>query len=192
MTRILSLILILLAVCALFFFFGPSHLYHPHADPTRLSDTGKWQEFVPPNKNFKIKFPAHPYHAVDQVLDHDSKTNRHYEVFIAATPTGTMYSINLISFAPEDISLHSNRFLENFIRKMLSNNPNNNVTSLEPSTFKGNDAVDFTVENGEITIDGKAFQLGNTVYLLSQTTKSEKQNKDEFQFFTDSFKLPNS
>jgi hypothetical protein len=192
MTRILTFFILALALLGLLFFIRNHDSVEHSSRSLPGIPTSQWPEFVAPDKKFSINFPAHPYHVVDSVKDPEAKMNRHYELYIATKPDGSMYSLNLISFPEEDLKTKSDHFLEGLISEKLSKNPNNLIKSLDLTTFRNNKAVDFVVENGQIIINGKAFIRGNTVYMFSQTTTNEKQNKDEFQFFVDSFKIPNS
>ena len=69
-------------------------------------------------------------------------------------------------------------------------NPQNKIKSIEVNSFRNGKALDFKVENAEVTIDGKAFFDDNTLYILSTTARNEHHDAQEYDQFIDSFRLP--
>lgn len=185
MTRIISLLVILGLILAGFWFFYPKN--HPTvAGVAQAEDV--WHDFTAPQGKFRVKLPALPHHATETVKDSETKENRLYDFFLSSKDDGTIFAVNTITF-PEKAGAYDEAFLRNFMQQMLTSNPSNKVKSMEVKPFQNHQALDFIVENAEVTIDGKAFFDDNTLYILSTTARNDIHNSQEFENFTSSFEL---
>jgi hypothetical protein len=114
---------------------------------------------------------------------------RNYQIFVATKEDGAIFSVYLISF-PEKIGKNYDEvFLENFMNEMLKSNPSTHVNDVKMVPFRTGKALDFNLETHDASILGKAFLKGKTLYILSETTKPDRKNPKEFEFFVNSFQL---
>lgn len=188
MTRFLSSLLILLLIVAgLWFFYPRQQSVNVNVAQSENSNQ-KWLDFSHPQRKFQIKFPSLPHHATETIEDPATHEKRLYDFYLASKDDGTIYAINAITF-PEN-KQYDEEYLRNFVQQMLMSNAQNKIKSLELSPFRKGKALDFKVENAEVTIDGKAFFDDNTLYILSTTARNDHHDAQEFEQFIDSFQLP--
>lgn len=195
MTRAMTSLLILALILAGFWFFYP-RIQSPVVNETQAagsqtvgaSDNQKWHDFVAPQGKFHVRLPALPHHATETVKESETQENRLYDFFLASKDDGTIFAVNTITF-PEKKEGYDEAFLRHFMQQMLTSNPMNKVKSLEAKPFHNHQALEFKVENAEVTIDGKAFFDDNTLYVLSTTARNDLHNSQEFENFTNSFEL---
>ncbi len=195
MARFVSAALILLIAAGIFLWFRSSKEsltpQLPTLSPSASIDVNKWQEYTAPRDQFKVFLPGLPHHATENMAEPKTKEKRNYQVFVASKDNGTIYSISLISFpekAPGDLT---EDFLQSFVNEMLTANPKNTIKDFKLSLWNQGKAVDFNLENAGAVVLGKAFLDGNTLYVLSVTTKPEILNPQEYNFFVNSFQLMN-
>jgi len=188
MTRVLSTLIILGLILAGFWFFYPRN--QPALTTVAESNRETWLDFKAPQNKFSIKFPGLPHHAAETVEDPSTHEKRLYDFFLSSKDDGTIYAVNTITFPKKNPSPYNEDFLRDFIQQMLASNPLNKIRSLEVKPFRNNRALDFKVENAEVTIDGKAFFDDNTLYILSTTARNDHHDGQEYALFLDSFQLP--
>ena len=70
---------------------------------------------------------------------------------------------------------------------MIARNKENKVNHMDKSTFKGTPALDFSLSNGPMLIEGKVFAHNKIMYILSMINSQENFNKQELDFFINSF-----
>jgi hypothetical protein len=154
--------------------------------PDHIED---WYEFTAPEGTFKVLMPGLPHHATESNQESKSNEMRHHELYVASKEDGTLFSVYLVTFPQRKKEELNPEFLLSFIKEMLDSNQTNKVQYVKPITFNKINAVDFSVENQEAMIDGKAFFKDNTLYVLSTTAKMDRRNKKEYEFFVNSFQL---
>jgi hypothetical protein len=189
MTRtIVALLALCLILAGLWLFLPKSQ--NSLAQMEHASREEVWHDFTPSQGQFRIKLPSLPHHATETVEDASTHEKRLYDFFLASKDDGTIYAVNTINFPKKSQENPYNEdFLRNFIQQMLLSNPVNKVKTMEVKPFRSIKALDFKVENAEVTIDGKAFFDDNTLYILSTTARNEHQNGPEFSTFIDSFQI---
>ena len=121
--------------------------------------------------------PNLPHDASENYNEPKTNETRKYDLFVSSKPDGTLFTVYLITFPETKNAKPGTDYLQNFIQEMLSSNPNNKIKTLKSVSYKKGSAVDFTVENQDATIEGKAFMKDSTVYVLSMTSKNEKHIK---------------
>ncbi len=192
MTRTIAALLAVCVILAGLWFFVPrSHppLAQVAGETWNRSET--WHDFKAPQGKFQVKLPSLPHHATETIEDSITHEKRLYDFFLSSKDDGTIYAVNTIVFpANKQPSTYNEDFLRDFIQQMLVSNPLNKIKTIEVNPFRGGNALDFKVENAEVTIDGKAFFDDNTLYILSTTARNDHPNGQEFKTFIDSFSLP--
>ena len=190
MARITVSLLVLILILAAFWLFAPKKQPIPLA-AIGAKGSESWHDFSAPQDKFKIRLPSLPHHATETVEDPQTHEKRLYDFFLASKEDGTIFAVNTIRFPEKkEGAAYDQQFLRNFIQQMLLSNPLNKIKSMNDSTLKGNQAIDFKVENAEVTIDGKAFFDENTLYILSATARNDRPIAPEYATFIDSFQLP--
>lgn len=148
-----------------------------------------WHEYVAPSGQFSVLMPTLPHTAMDNIADPKTSEMRTYQIFVSAKEDGSVFSVYLISFSDKMRKSYDQVFLENFMKEMLTSNPHTQVKDIQLVDFNKNKAVDFDLETQEAKILGKAFLVGQTLYILSETAKPDKMNPKDFDFFVNSFSL---
>lgn len=153
------------------------------------TDFHSWNEYTAPKQEFKILVPNPPHHATEDIQDPKSHEMRNYQIFVSTKDDGALFSVYLISFPEKQGKNYDEIFLENFMNEMLKSTPTTTVKEIKMVPFREGKALDFDLETKDATILGKAFLKGKTLYILSETTKPDKKNPKEFEFFVNSFQL---
>lgn len=182
MGRGLMILALLAIVAASFWYYNQEHKISPQLPETGTinAQTLPWTEYIAPLGQFKVLLPTHPHHS------REARNEKNYEIFLAPKDEGTLYSINLITFPEKE-----GKDLEKSLNDMLKSNPKNLIKEMRKGKFNNDNAYDFTVSSQGTQISGKAFLVGNTLYVLSATTQDGASNPQEFDFFIRSFQLQN-
>ncbi len=157
----------------------------PAALPKKLEAPANkdWREFTPRSQKFSVLLPVLPQHASENQAD------RHYEMYVSEKNDGTLFMISLINFKNPIDTKHHEVVLNSIMEDLLNSNPTNELKSSNNDTYENRKALDFTIENKEIVINGKAFMDDQTLYVLTRISKLNQQDKKEFDFFIHSFHL---
>lgn len=151
------------------------------ADAATLTQSSvQWQEFIAPEKTFKVLFPSKPAF----ISEKNPQENLIYNAYISEANKNEFYSIMLITM--DDKANNSDR-LNQALKKMISSNPHERVKKQTSSKFKNKDAVDFIIEADNRITQGKAFVEGRTLYILSTVASAENYNEEKFNYFVNSF-----
>lgn len=145
-----------------------------------------WHLFTPPSGEFKVLLPSLPQHATEKFDDPQTKKHRQYNMYVAEKENGSLFMISVITIGETQID---KSMLSSVVNDLMARNPNALVKSLEISQFQDNPAIDFSIQNDDVLIDGKAFVVDNTLYVLTYASKSILYNKSEYQYFINSFSL---
>lgn len=157
----------------------------PQADTSQLF---QWVEFSPNTGHFTVLLPFLPQHAAQTMVDPKTKERRVYEMYISQKQDGTIFMISGISF-PDGKTPPDDTTIKNLVNDMVAANPDNKLVDMNKSTFQTMPASDFQIENPQVSVTGKAFIDGKTLYLLTMLSPSKTEDKQEFDYFTNSFKL---
>lgn len=157
------------------------------SESTNDSDVHTWHEFEHPDKKFKVLVPSLPQHATQKLEDPTTKNNRKYDMFVSQKDNGTIFMISIIS--SENEAKINEDTLKNIIHELAAGTQNSKVKMMEMGKYKDHQAIDFSIENDTVNIDGKAFVVGNTLYILTSVAKKEFYQKPDFDFFVNSFEL---
>lgn len=150
----------------------------------------KWHEFSSPTAKFKVQFPTLPQHATDTIDDPKTKELREYDMYVSEKENGTIFMISIIKMMNKDVKIDENA-LTNVMNDILATSPQSKLKTMQMGTYQAHPSLDFSIENDQVNIDGKAFLDGNTLYLLTSAAKLPNYQKDEFNFFVNSFELLN-
>lgn len=148
-----------------------------------------WHEYIAPSDQFRVLMPTPPHYATENIADPKTSEMRNYQIFVSTKDDGSIFSVYLISFTDKFRKSYDEAFLENFMREMLNSNPKTNIKNIKLVDFRKGKAVDFDLETQDVNILGKAFLDGQTLYILSETTKPQGKDLKEFEFFVNSFQL---
>lgn len=190
MSKLIPLILVVAALAG-----GVLWMVSKRSDSASLAEMQvrphfeNWIEFLDPQGQFKVLVPSLPHEAKENVTDKFTNKVLPYQIFVSSKDEGTIFSINLISFPENKEEKYDEKFLEKYMNSMLTNNPENQLKNFKINNFQKAKALDFSVENQNVRVTGKAFIVDRTVYVLSSTTKLENHNPVEHDFFINSFQL---
>ena len=203
MSRPLLILIVLIAILASFFVFknvknSNDNLpvgIHPIPSTTVPTAQGagfefeKWHEFTAPDGNFQVLLPSLPQHATDKIQDQKTKELRKFDMFVSTKNDGTVFMISMITFPSKIDEKAYDEVLANIVNDMLTKNKDNKLRMKEINNFHDIKALDFAIDNNGITIGGKAFIRQNTLYVLSMIVQGDNFNKQEFDFFVNSFDI---
>lgn len=149
----------------------------------------KWKEFEPKSGLFKVLLPHPPHYAKDLVPIPDSDKKRRYDMYASEKIDGTLFMITVITYPAEVDMTDSHEILQQIVNELKHSKSDNQITNLKDGFFQTHPAVDFTINNKEIQVEGKAFIVGNTVFVLSYVVKEDHFDPVEYQEYIDSFQL---
>lgn len=209
MSRTLSILIAAIVLLGAFLFFRNmsnshktdivvptnQHLSEGANDPSlgmkQISHYENWKEFTSQTGNFKVLFPILPQHATDKILDPKTREPRKYDMYVAANEAGTVFMISAITFPNGIDEKDEEDLLSGVVNDMLARNKDNQLKMMQKGNFRSFRSTDFSIENGDITLGGKAFIKGNTLYVLSVIAKHGSFDGRDFDFFVNSFDLIN-
>jgi hypothetical protein len=148
-----------------------------------------WHEFTPPSEKFKVLVPTLPQHATEKIGDPKTKEARIYDMYVSQKENGSIFMISLITLLDNPNKSLDEKMLASVVDNMLTASPNTKVKLMQMGQYKEYPAIDFSIENEQVNVDGKAFLVGNTLYLLTTVSKQNDYNRKEFEFFANSFQL---
>lgn len=192
MTRLIVFVMatafIVLSILGILF-IKDSYKVLPIADssigaPTQFSS---WRDFKAPDGKFSVMVPAFPQNAKQSMKDPKTKQPRQYDMYVAEKDNGTIFMISIITFVnntetPELLQ-------KSVVNDLLTANPTNQLKTMKVGDYKGLKTMDFSIENGNMTIEGMTFSKGETLYLLSAIFPNTVYNPEEFRYFVNSFDL---
>lgn len=184
-----------LAIAGFFIFnysrgFDSTASLHPELKEYAESQFQNWHEFAAPLAKFKVLVPVLPQHGTDTLNDPKTKETRKYDIYVSEKDDGTIFMISMITMMNDEAKLDENT-LKTVMNDILAASPNNKLKIMKMGTYKQYPALDFSIESDQVNIDGKAFLVGNTLYLLTSVAKMINYKKQEFDFFVNSFQLSN-
>lgn len=147
-----------------------------------------WRAFTSENGSFEVLLPTVPQRAEDTIQDPNSGEQRKYEMYVAKKGNGSIFMISLITY-PGKSELPVEKILESVKDEMVHAHPGNRLISSELTKLNGHDAIDFSIENPEAHIDGSAFLIDRTLYLLTHVANKDSYDRAEFKHFAQSFKV---
>jgi len=188
-----SLWIILGAVAAISGYLFISNFEAPKDQSQALSEAQKiekfqnWHEFQSPDNAFKVRMPSLPHHATENLKD-PQQGSRKYEMYVAEH-NGAVYMISVITMLDAQAMKIDEQVLSSVMNELLANNPDGKVKSMNMGVFQAYPAMDFSLENKDVNIDGKAFLVNNILYLLTAVSKVNSPRADDKDFFINSFEL---
>lgn len=192
MQKILALLAVILIALMIFisiYFAKDAYQILPGMPPaTPIGNIAGWHEFSAPH-HFKVMLPSIPQHATESIVDPKTKENKKYDMYVAENGIRGAYMITMITFTGKDKIEDQDALFKNVIHDMVVVNPNNQLKEMKETTFKNFKAIDFSIENEDLTVKGREFINGKTLYVLSSMEKKPITDKGEDQSFFNSFEL---
>lgn len=148
-----------------------------------------WREFVARSGKFKVLLPAVPQYAKEAVDIPNMNKKRQYEMYVSEKINGTIFLISLITYPSDVDTSNTQEMLHGIVEEMMGSKPGNQLISEKAETFDHYPATDFSIRNKETNIQGKAFMINKTIYLLTYIAKKADFEEGEYQHFIDSFQL---
>ncbi|MDP1834808.1 MAG: hypothetical protein Q8K75_02660 [Chlamydiales bacterium] len=149
---------------------------------------GEWRPFSSEDGVFTVMLPSLPQRANDTIADPSTGEQRKYDMYVAKKSNGSIFMISMITY-PGSGGLEDHKILESVKDEMVAAHPGNKLLSSQTGTYLGHDSIDFSIENPDAHIDGKAFLVDRTLYLLTHVASKDTYNEQEFGHFADSFKI---
>lgn len=153
------------------------------------SEFQNWHEFTAPSGDFKVLLPALPQHAAETLNDPKTKESRQYDMYVSEKANGSIFMISMIRLLGEVPEKLDENMLPTVINDMMAASPKSKLKAMQMGRFKDYPAIEFSFENEQVSVDGKAFIAGSTLFLLTSVAKQNDRQPQEFNFFTNSFQL---
>lgn len=154
------------------------------------TDYENWQEFTSPSSTFRVLMPSTPQHVSDKSSDPKTQAIRKHDVYIAEKKNGNVFMIHLIKFHyKNEPKIPEDEVLQGFLDDMLASNPNNKLVASQSAMFNGQRSLDFVIENETFNYDVREFLKGDTLIVLSNISRKNSHNLNDFQFFINSFEF---
>lgn len=148
-----------------------------------------WLEFVSPRGNFEVILPSAPQYLEEGINIPETNTKRRYEIYASEDSDGTVYLVNIITY-PKDFPIpNPQKLMSDVIQEMLKTRMSNRLEDTKETVFLEHPAKDFKIDNGNMTIMGRAFIVGQSVYLLTYISMDAYSNPEEYQRFLESFQF---
>ena len=200
MSKVLPLFILLIAViCAVltiqYFKITGKHL---RSTPPMGMETAQnvanlklqeWHEFTAPSGQFKVLLPALPQHAADVFNDPKTKKMHKYNMYFSKKENGSIFMISLITFLDQTSQKNDKQLLIDVVQNMLVIDSTKKVVSMKDGKYLDYQSLDFSIENGTAKLNGRAFFIDNTLFILSSVSEIENYSNTEFEFFINSFRL---
>jgi len=148
-----------------------------------------WIDFRSPSGKFQVKFPSAPQNAKEKLVDPHTKEAREYDMYAAEGSTGSIYMISLITFDEVDTLEEQTDLLTSVMNNMVNSSKNNVLGAMDMGSFQNQQALNFTIENGDAQIQATAFIRDKILYVLTCVSKKISDMPTEFSYFLNSFKL---
>jgi hypothetical protein len=160
-------------------------------DKGDIQGLASWKEFTPQSRLFEVELPGTPQYAKDYLTIPNSDKKRRYDMYASEKLDGTVFLVSMITYPPESDISSPEAILRQNIEELAYNKGGNRVSHLSKSSFQGYEARDFTIDNPEFHVEGKAVQDDHTVYMLTYITRKGEFDPDEYKYFVSSFKILN-
>lgn len=148
-----------------------------------------WREFVSPKNDFKVLLPTLPHHATEQLNDGKTKLPKKYDTFVTEKKDGTAFIITRVELPEEIHAAEREQILRDVVNDLLAHNQDNKLKMMQMGAFHDQMSVDFSLQNQEVGVVGKAFLEGRMLYVLTMLSKLDNLNESQFNFFVNSFQL---
>jgi hypothetical protein len=152
-----------------------------------ISKNKAWVTFEPKSKYFEIKFPGNPSHEEEEIAIGDDGLTADYENYESEDNDENTYSLTATTY-PLEINLDT-LDLQEYIEDMVQSVPTNKLVNLEHTYVGDHRAVDFLIKNMFGYMQGRVIVAGQITYLLLSSYDEEKQNKEDYENFINSFSL---
>ncbi len=187
MGRIAALIALIVILLGLLFIFNKPHNTETAVPKAVQSNFADWHLYTSPSESFKVFFPSLPQNASSTLTDKETKAPKTYNTYVSQKPDGTAFIINVITIS--DDKGNDEKLLSDLVNDLVHANKDNQLQDIKNGEFRKYKAVDFTINNQDVTIHGKAIKKGRHIYLISMMKKGEQPDPNEYLFFINSFEV---
>jgi len=187
MAKIAALLALIVVLLGLLFIFNKPHETQTAVPKAVQSNFEDWHLYTSPSESFKVFFPSLPQNASSTVTDKETQKPKTYNTYVSQKPDGTAFVINVITF-PEEGG-NEEKFLNDLVNELVQANKDNELVDLKNGEFRKLKAVDFAINNHDVTIHGKAIKKGRHIYLISMMKKGDQPDPNEYLFFINSFEV---
>ena len=151
-----------------------------------------WQEFHSASGKFEVKLPVPPQISSDYLFDKKINEQLKYDTYVAHDKAGPIYMITAITF-PYDIQNEKlEETMKQVIYDMIARNKNNKLEYLTVDKLDKGMKIHFALFNGEFAVVGKVLAKRDTVYMLTMVDSEKIFDRDELNYFVDSFVIKNA
>jgi hypothetical protein len=181
-----AIIIIILAILGAALYYG---YLKWRSEVGESANFATWQKFIPRSGLFEIFLPSPPQYGKDFVAIPNSDKKRRYDIYASEKVDGTLFLISVVTYPPEvDISSYGDILRQN-INELMHNKTDNRLNNLWQHMFQDLQSLDFSFENQEFHVEGRAIHDDHIVYMLTYITQKENFDNEEYQHFIDSFKI---
>ncbi len=148
-----------------------------------------WKEFCAIDGECRVLFPMQPQHVREKMFLPPVNTWMEYDIYVSILQPKAIF-LMLIAKYPIKVPVEKvQECLENFLKGMTSNNPDNHLIFADVNEIRGKMTLEFFLRSTSAFLRGKIFMEGGKLYLLAVESRSEAEIEGLFYPFVESFQL---
>jgi hypothetical protein len=179
-------IIICLAILGIAFYYAYDYWQMRKGE---LDNFATWKEFIPRSGLFKVLLPHAPQYAKDYISIPNSDQKRRYDMYVSEKIDGTVFLISVITYPPEADTSAPKEILRQNLDELMHQKPDNQLTKLLNTMFQQHQTLEFSFENRDLHVEGKAIQHDHIVYMLTYITNKQNFDPEEYHHFVHSFQI---
>lgn len=188
-----ALIVAVVIILAILLFWEISTKKTSSQTPTASSSqpatsSSNWLEFHSPSGDFKALLPSTPQHLKNALAIPYTDKKRRYEIY-ATERQGQLFMINVITYPPDFNTSNANDILQGILDELLLSHPDNHLVDQKEAVYQNSPSIDFAISNTQFKVEGKAFMIGKSAYVLTYTAPKNDFNAQDYENFVSSFTL---
>jgi hypothetical protein len=149
-----------------------------------------WNKFDSPIGNFSAIFPKSPKHESIDINIPGASSAMKYDMYTGEADDGTIYFVGVSTYPLDINDSNYNQILRESLTGIVSVKSNNQLITVDPSSFKGHHALNCLIYNADnVYTKGRSIVSGSNIYHVLVTAHGEKYNDDNYNAFMSAFTL---
>lgn len=147
----------------------------------------EWVNISEPKLGFKGHFPSEPKRIIDTIALPGKEGNATYYLFLSTLPDDTTFMVKVVDY-PDSFSKEKPiQILQSSIDQMLAKDKENQLLSKKEITFRGENAIEFSIQNELSKLVAITFLKQDKQYLLVYLARPDRFDETSFRSFVSDF-----
>ncbi|MFA6118785.1 MAG: hypothetical protein WCT85_05750 [Parachlamydiales bacterium] len=147
-----------------------------------------WEKFYSVSGGCEILFPNKPHHIKQVVPLKESNSFLNYDVYLSFLDEKNSVCMMIVANFPNKIDISKQKdSLEGFLNGILNHKEEKKLIFANYCEFNKLQALEFLIENQDRYFKGKAFVLGDKLYLISMEYDINLNLDESFEKYANSF-----